>query len=192
MRHHCPNTPIILVGTKLDLRDDKDTIEKLKEKKLNPITYPQGLAMAKEICNHTFSFPRFYFSSLNQCVFYIKSVSFYDPQLPSSTWSAQPWLSVALKLCLTRPFGPSSALHPSGKRRGRASSSKTSLLERLQGNLTPSGRHFSSSLQKHSNTHTQNKNVLQILSFHTCSYSSHTVSFKNKIIAWGQIIDDSC
>lgn len=49
MRHHCPNTPIILVGTKLDLRDDKDTIEKLKEKKLTPITYPQGLAMAKEI-----------------------------------------------------------------------------------------------------------------------------------------------
>uniref|UniRef100_A0A668A1T1 small monomeric GTPase n=1 Tax=Myripristis murdjan TaxID=586833 RepID=A0A668A1T1_9TELE len=49
VRHHCPNTPIILVGTKLDLRDDKDTIEKLKEKKLAPITYPQGLAMAKEI-----------------------------------------------------------------------------------------------------------------------------------------------
>ncbi|MCI4384100.1 hypothetical protein PGIGA_G00034730 [Pangasianodon gigas] len=49
VRHHCPNTPIILVGTKIDLRDDKDTIEKLKEKKLTPITYPQGLAMAKEI-----------------------------------------------------------------------------------------------------------------------------------------------
>ena len=51
VRHHCPNTPIILVGTKLDLRDDKDTMEKLKEKKLSPITYPQGLAMAKEIGN---------------------------------------------------------------------------------------------------------------------------------------------
>lgn len=51
VRHHCPNTPIILVGTKLDLRDDKETIEKLKEKKLSPITYPQGLAMAKEISN---------------------------------------------------------------------------------------------------------------------------------------------
>uniref|UniRef100_A0A2I3RXT4 small monomeric GTPase n=1 Tax=Pan troglodytes TaxID=9598 RepID=A0A2I3RXT4_PANTR len=49
VRHHCPSTPIILVGTKLDLRDDKDTIEKLKEKKLAPITYPQGLALAKEI-----------------------------------------------------------------------------------------------------------------------------------------------
>lgn len=51
VRHHCPNTPIILVGTKLDLRDDKETIEKLREKKLSPITYPQGLAMAKEISN---------------------------------------------------------------------------------------------------------------------------------------------
>jgi Ras-related C3 botulinum toxin substrate 1 len=47
--HHCPNVPIILVGTKLDLRDDKETIEKLREKKLTPITYPQGLQMAKEI-----------------------------------------------------------------------------------------------------------------------------------------------
>ncbi|CAC5370404.1 RAC1 [Mytilus coruscus] len=47
--HHCPNTPIILVGTKLDLREDKETVEKLREKKLSPITYPQGLAMAKEI-----------------------------------------------------------------------------------------------------------------------------------------------
>lgn len=56
VRHHCPNTPIILVGTKLDLRDDKDTMEKLKEKKLSPITYPQGLAMAKEIGNTYLSF----------------------------------------------------------------------------------------------------------------------------------------
>ena len=47
--HHCPSTPIILVGTKLDLREDKETVEKLKEKRLAPITYPQGLAMAKEI-----------------------------------------------------------------------------------------------------------------------------------------------
>ncbi|KOB65820.1 Small G protein [Operophtera brumata] len=49
VRHHCPSTPIILVGTKLDLREDKDTIEKLKDKKLAPITYTQGLGMSKEI-----------------------------------------------------------------------------------------------------------------------------------------------
>ena len=47
--HHCPNTPIILVGTKLDLRDDKETIEKLKEKRLSPVSYTQGLQMMKEI-----------------------------------------------------------------------------------------------------------------------------------------------
>ncbi|KAK3552727.1 hypothetical protein QTP86_021118, partial [Hemibagrus guttatus] len=38
-----------VMGTKLDLRDDKDTIERLRDKKLSPITYPQGLAMAREI-----------------------------------------------------------------------------------------------------------------------------------------------
>jgi len=47
--HHCPNTPIILVGTKLDLRDDRETIERLREKGLAPITYEQGMAKAKEI-----------------------------------------------------------------------------------------------------------------------------------------------
>uniref|UniRef100_A0A3B4GMV2 Ras-related C3 botulinum toxin substrate 1-like n=1 Tax=Pundamilia nyererei TaxID=303518 RepID=A0A3B4GMV2_9CICH len=49
VRHHCPTTPIILVGTKLDLRAEKETLEVLKEKKLSPISYLQGLAMAKEI-----------------------------------------------------------------------------------------------------------------------------------------------
>ena len=29
------------MGTKLDLREDKETIEKLKDKRLAPITYPQ-------------------------------------------------------------------------------------------------------------------------------------------------------
>ena len=38
MKHHCPNTPVILVGTKTDLREDPDTINKLREKKLNVIT----------------------------------------------------------------------------------------------------------------------------------------------------------
>lgn len=42
------------MGTKLDLRDDKDTIERLRDKKLAPITYPQGLAMAREIGKNDF------------------------------------------------------------------------------------------------------------------------------------------
>jgi Ras-related C3 botulinum toxin substrate 1 len=47
--HHCPNTPIILVGTKLDLRDDTEVIQKLKEKKTSPISYHQACQMQKEI-----------------------------------------------------------------------------------------------------------------------------------------------
>ncbi|VDP11538.1 unnamed protein product [Heligmosomoides polygyrus] len=47
--HHCPSTPIILVGTKADLRDDRETIERLRERRLTPISQTQGLVMAKEI-----------------------------------------------------------------------------------------------------------------------------------------------
>ena len=46
VKHHCPSTPVILVGTKTDLRDDMETIGKLKEKKLSPCSeqqvYKQG------------------------------------------------------------------------------------------------------------------------------------------------------
>ncbi|XP_051899362.1 ras-related C3 botulinum toxin substrate 1-like isoform X1 [Pristis pectinata] len=49
VKHHCPNTPIILVGTKVDLRDDKETIEKLKERNMAPITREEGEQKAKEI-----------------------------------------------------------------------------------------------------------------------------------------------
>jgi Ras-related C3 botulinum toxin substrate 1 len=44
-----PGVPIILVGTKLDLRDDPEAKAKLHERRLAPITYLQGCQMAKEI-----------------------------------------------------------------------------------------------------------------------------------------------
>eukprot|EP01125_Pyxidicula_operculata_P020513 TRINITY_DN75_c0_g2_i2.p1 TRINITY_DN75_c0_g2~~TRINITY_DN75_c0_g2_i2.p1 ORF type:complete len:198 (+),score=54.36 TRINITY_DN75_c0_g2_i2:93-686(+) len=47
--HHCPNTPLILTGTKVDLREDPSTIEKLGQKRQAPITYEQGLQMMQEI-----------------------------------------------------------------------------------------------------------------------------------------------
>lgn len=49
LQHHCPGTPFLLVGTKLDLRDDQETIQKLAERKHAPVTYAQGVAMAREI-----------------------------------------------------------------------------------------------------------------------------------------------
>ena len=48
--HHCPDVPIILVGNKLDLRDDRETVEKLRrECKLSPITTAQGEDLARKI-----------------------------------------------------------------------------------------------------------------------------------------------
>ncbi|KIO31880.1 hypothetical protein M407DRAFT_14036 [Tulasnella calospora MUT 4182] len=47
--HHAPSTSIVLVGTKLDLREDPQTVDKLRERRMSPVTYSQGVAMAKEI-----------------------------------------------------------------------------------------------------------------------------------------------
>lgn len=47
--HHAPNIPLILVGTKLDLREDPQTIEKLRERRMSPISYQQASAMARDI-----------------------------------------------------------------------------------------------------------------------------------------------
>ena len=49
LNHHCPGTPILLVGTKEDLRDDPQVINHLATRGLSPITYQQGLECAKDI-----------------------------------------------------------------------------------------------------------------------------------------------
>ena len=46
---HCPNTPIILVGTKVDLLDDEVTLENLKQSNISPITTAEGVKLAREI-----------------------------------------------------------------------------------------------------------------------------------------------
>jgi len=47
--HHCPKTPIVLVGNKIDLRNDPAILERLAANKRSPVTYEQGQAMAREI-----------------------------------------------------------------------------------------------------------------------------------------------
>ena len=42
-------TPALLVGTKIDLRNDSRTIEKLKYNKQEPVTFEQGTAKAQEL-----------------------------------------------------------------------------------------------------------------------------------------------
>ncbi|EAQ89825.1 RAS-related protein [Chaetomium globosum CBS 148.51] len=47
--HHAPNVPIILVGTKLDKREDKETIDRLAANRMAPITFQMGAKRAGEI-----------------------------------------------------------------------------------------------------------------------------------------------
>ena len=49
LKHYCPNVPILLVGTKLDLREDQDAVAQLKENKQEPVSHSDGLRLAKEI-----------------------------------------------------------------------------------------------------------------------------------------------
>ncbi|CAK9779885.1 putative Rho GTPase [Cutaneotrichosporon oleaginosum] len=49
VRHHAPGVPMILVGTKLDLRDDPVSVQRLKERRFAPISFAAGLQLAKEI-----------------------------------------------------------------------------------------------------------------------------------------------
>ena len=49
IQHHSPGVPFILVGTKLDLRDDEDTIHRLREKRLAPVDEQSGVGLAKQL-----------------------------------------------------------------------------------------------------------------------------------------------
>jgi GTPase SAR1 family protein len=49
LRRSSPDTPFILVGTKTDMRDDPDTVEKLRDKGKDVISLKEGQKRAKEI-----------------------------------------------------------------------------------------------------------------------------------------------
>lgn len=49
IKHHCPTTPFLIVGTQCDLRDDPHLQEQLNRVRQKPITYEQGQRLAKEI-----------------------------------------------------------------------------------------------------------------------------------------------
>mmetsp|Transcript_8069 Transcript_8069/g.16120 ORF Transcript_8069/g.16120 Transcript_8069/m.16120 type:complete len:194 (+) Transcript_8069:58-639(+) len=49
IQHHSPGVPFILVGTKLDLRDDPETIGRLQEKRLAPVSAMNGEQLRTEL-----------------------------------------------------------------------------------------------------------------------------------------------
>jgi Ras-related C3 botulinum toxin substrate 1 len=49
VNHHCPSVPIILVGAKLDAREDPEVLANLTSRGMRPVTYEQGMQRAHEI-----------------------------------------------------------------------------------------------------------------------------------------------
>jgi len=47
--HHCPNTPIILIGTKSNLVSDPNTLEMLSKKMKKPVEEKEAIDLCKEI-----------------------------------------------------------------------------------------------------------------------------------------------
>ncbi|NXX51458.1 RHOG protein, partial [Tricholaema leucomelas] len=47
--HHCPSVPVLLVGTKKDLRNHPETLRRLKEQNQAPISTQQGLSLCRQI-----------------------------------------------------------------------------------------------------------------------------------------------
>jgi Ras-related C3 botulinum toxin substrate 1 len=49
IKHHCADAPILLIGTKIDLREDKETLQILAENGHSPIKREQGQKLANKI-----------------------------------------------------------------------------------------------------------------------------------------------
>jgi len=47
--HFCPDVPLVLVGTKVDLRKEEAVVEKLKASGQQPISTAQGQDLSKKI-----------------------------------------------------------------------------------------------------------------------------------------------
>lgn len=66
IKHHCPDAPMILVGTKIDLRDDRETLTALAEQGLSAIKREQGQKLANKVYKdlHKRNLPFFFLSSI--------------------------------------------------------------------------------------------------------------------------------
>jgi GTPase SAR1 family protein len=54
IKHYAPETPFILVGTKIDARDDPVVREQLRNRNQSPLLPEDGTRMAAEICANKF------------------------------------------------------------------------------------------------------------------------------------------
>jgi len=54
VRHHAPKVPVILVGTKTDLREEGEELKQLSDMGKTPYTMEQGEALAAKIKAETY------------------------------------------------------------------------------------------------------------------------------------------
>lgn len=47
--HHCPQTPFLIVGTQVDLREDSEILKKLSKNRQKPLSLDQGEKLAREL-----------------------------------------------------------------------------------------------------------------------------------------------
>lgn len=52
--HHCPEAKRVLCATKIDLRKDTSTLEKLAQKRMEPVSSAQGTELAKRLGFHAY------------------------------------------------------------------------------------------------------------------------------------------
>eukprot|EP00761_Pharyngomonas_kirbyi_P007605 gb/GECH01007615.1/.p1 GENE.gb/GECH01007615.1/~~gb/GECH01007615.1/.p1 ORF type:complete len:199 (+),score=52.58 gb/GECH01007615.1/:1-597(+) len=49
IKEHAPDVPFLLVGNKLDLRDDSKTVKSMEERGMKPLATEEGIKMTKEV-----------------------------------------------------------------------------------------------------------------------------------------------
>eukprot|EP01099_Mayorella_cantabrigiensis_P004302 TRINITY_DN3222_c0_g1_i1.p1 TRINITY_DN3222_c0_g1~~TRINITY_DN3222_c0_g1_i1.p1 ORF type:complete len:201 (-),score=25.20 TRINITY_DN3222_c0_g1_i1:38-640(-) len=50
--HYCPKTPVVIVGMKIDLREDPQTLDLLAQKKMQVVSAEQGNKVAKDLSRY--------------------------------------------------------------------------------------------------------------------------------------------
>jgi GTPase SAR1 family protein len=54
LTHYAPNVPVVLVGTKIDLRTNPELLSRLASRKETMVTYEEGVVLAEELKCETY------------------------------------------------------------------------------------------------------------------------------------------
>ncbi len=93
IKHHCPKTPFLLVGTQADKRDDQEVIEKVC---FSHPYFRQNTHSRSSITQFSWQDPSRRLLALRWARSTQRSLG------QSSMWSALPWRSVDSRMCLMR------------------------------------------------------------------------------------------